>query len=109
MPNRAVAIDRRLEELTTGRTRDDGDEKGRFDALLGFVKRVGEHAPRSPKEVGALRVRLVKAVCRRDEAMTIFFGIRVVFALGLFLLFSTSIIMKPNMLFALGGLGVGYV
>ena len=109
MPNRAVAIDRRLEELTTGRTRDDGDEKGRFDALLGFVKRVGEKAPRSPKELGALRLRLVQAGYRRDEAMTIFFGIRVVFALGLFLLFSTSIIMKPNMLFALGGLGVGYV
>jgi tight adherence protein C len=110
MPNRAVAIDQRLEELTTGRLRDDEDEpKGKFDAVLGLVKRVGEKAPRSPKELGQLRLRLVQAGYRRDEAMTIFFGIRVVAALFLFLLFSTSIVMKPNMMMALGGLALGYI
>jgi tight adherence protein C len=110
MPNRAVAIDRRLEELTTGRLRDDDEEpQGKFDAILGLVKRVGEKAPRSPKELGQLRLRLVQAGYRRDEAMTIFFGIRVVFALFLFALFSTSILMKPNMMLALGGLALGYI
>jgi tight adherence protein C len=109
MPKGAVAIDRRLEELTTGRISDEGEVKSNFDALLGFVKRVGEKAPRSAKELGELRLRLIQAGYRRDEAMTIFFGIRIVAALGLFLLFSTSIIMKPNMMFALGGLGVGYI
>jgi tight adherence protein C len=110
MPKRAVAIDRRLEELTSGRLRDDDEQpKGTFDALLGIVKRVGEKAPRSPKELGALRLRLVQAGYRRDEAMTIFFGVRIVFALGLFLLFSTSIIVKPNILLALGGLALGYI
>jgi tight adherence protein C len=110
MPNRAVAIDRRLEELTTGRLRDEDDEpKGKLDGLLGLVKRVGEKAPRSPKELGQLRLRLVQAGYRRDEAMTIFFGIRVVFALFLFVLFSTSILMKPNMMLALGGLALGYI
>jgi tight adherence protein C len=109
MPNRAVAIDRRLEELTSGRLRDDEEDKGKFDSVLGFVKRLGEKAPRSPKELGALRLRLVQAGYRRDEAMTIFFGIRVLFALGLFGLFSTSLIMKPNIAIALAGLGVGYV
>jgi tight adherence protein C len=109
MPNRAIAIDRRLEELTTGRVRDDGEEKGTFDNLLGFVKRVGEKAPRSAKELGSLRLRLVQAGYRRDEAMTIFFGIRIVFALGLFVLFSTSIVMKPNLTLALGGLALGYI
>jgi tight adherence protein C len=109
MPNRAVAIDRRLEELTTGRIREDGEQRTSFDAILGFVKRVGEKAPRSPKELGTLRLRLVQAGYRRDEAMTIFFGIRVVFALLMFVLFSTNIIMKPNMVYALAGLGVGYL
>jgi tight adherence protein C len=111
MPNRAVAIDRRLEELTTGRLRDDGEEesKSRLDGFIGLMKRVGEKAPRSPKELGALRLRLVQAGFRRDEAMTVFFGIRIVFALTLFVLFSTSIVMKPNIALAMAGLGVGYV
>ena len=110
MPNRAVAIDRRLEELTTGRVRDDGEEeKGRLESLVGFVKRVGEKAPRSPKELGTLRLRLVQAGYRRDEALTVFFGIRIVFALGLFALFASSVVMKPNLTVAIGGLALGYL
>jgi tight adherence protein C len=109
MPNRAVAIDRRLEELTTGRVREEGDDKSPFAALIGIVKRVGEKAPRSPKELGSLRLRLVQAGYRRDEALTVFFGIRIVFALGLFVLFSTSLIMKPNIVLALAGLALGYI
>jgi hypothetical protein len=31
MPNRAMAINRRLEELTSARVREDGEEKGRFE------------------------------------------------------------------------------
>ncbi|HEY7499791.1 MAG TPA: type II secretion system F family protein [Vicinamibacterales bacterium] len=109
MPNRAVAIDRRLEELTTGRVRDDVEQAGPLDAFVSFVKRVGEKAPRSPKELGTLRLRLVQAGYRRDEAVTVFFGIRVVFALLLFALFATSVVMKPNLMLALGGLGIGYI
>jgi tight adherence protein C len=109
MPNRAIAIDRRLEELTTGRIRDDEEGRPSLDKLMGFVKRVGEKAPRSAKELGSLRQRLVMAGYRRDEAMTIFFGIRVVFALVLFAMFATSVIMKPNITLALGGLALGYI
>jgi tight adherence protein C len=110
MPSRAVAIDRRLEELTTGRARDDGEEpKSRFESLVGLVKRVGEKAPRSPKELGTLRLRLVQAGYRREEAMTVFFGIRIVFALMLFVLFATPVVMQPNILLGLGGLGIGYI
>ncbi|HEX9366726.1 MAG TPA: type II secretion system F family protein [Vicinamibacterales bacterium] len=108
MPSRADAIDRRLDELTI----DHGDApeaKPRFQAVLGALKRIGEKAPKSPKEMGSLRLRLVQAGFRRDEALTIFFGIRVAFALGLFALFSSSILMRPNMLVALGGLGLGYI
>jgi len=113
MPARAVAIDRRLEELTSTRTRDDGEEpKTRFEALLGIVKRVGEKAPRSPKELGTLRLRLVQAGYRRDEALVVFFGIRVVFAVLMFVLLATpiiSIIMKPSILGGLCGLALGYL
>ena len=70
---------------------------------------MGERAPRSTKELGTLRLRLVQAGFRRDEAMAIFFGIRVVAALALFALFSTNIVMKANLTFALAGVGAGYL
>lgn len=108
LPGGASAIDRRLEELTAGR--DEVETEGRtFQALLGFVTRVGQKAPRSAKELGQLRLRLVQAGYRRPEALTIFFGTRVVFALGLFMLFSTSIVMRPNITIALAALALGYV
>ena len=78
MPNRAVAIDRRLEELTSGRLSEDDESKPRMDRLLGFVKRVGEKAPRSTKELSTIRQRLVMAGYRREEAMTVFFGSAIV-------------------------------
>lgn len=110
MPRRASAIDRRLEELIaeTGQGREQ-EARPRFKALVGMLKRVGEKAPRSPKELGSLRLRLVQAGYRRDEALTVFFGIRVTFALVLFAILSSSIIGRPNIMIALGGLGFGYV
>jgi len=107
-PSRAAAIDRRIEELTATSVGEE-EKKPRLQALIGMFKRIGERAPRSTKETGTLRQRLVQAGYRRDEAVTIFFGIRVAFALVLFSLFSTSILFKSSMLFALGGLGAGYI
>jgi tight adherence protein C len=109
MPRRASAIDRRLEELMIDSDRPVEEARPRLQSLLGMLKRVGEKAPRSPKELGALRLRLVQAGYRRDEALTIFFGIRVTFALVLFALLSSSILGRPNMLVALAGLGAGYL
>ena len=74
-----------------------------------MLKRLGEKAPRRPKELGSLRLRLVQAGFRRDEALTIFFGIRVAFALGLFAIFASSVFARPNIALALGGLGLGYI
>jgi tight adherence protein C len=107
LPNKAAAIDRRLEELVV--SRDEGEQKPRLQALIALFKRIGEKVPRSPKELGPLRLRLVQAGFRRDEALAIFFGIRVMCALGLFIFFSSSILARPNMTMALAGLGVGYV
>jgi tight adherence protein C len=110
MPARAGAIDRRVEELTLGRGGDvEIDEKPRMQSVVAMLKRVGERVPKSPKEMGNLRLRLVQAGYRRDEALTIFFGIRVAFALGLFFLLSTGILMKTSLLLALAALGLGYI
>ena len=106
MPSKAAAIDQRLEELTLGR---DEEQKPRYQTLIALFKRIGEKVPRSAKEMGPLRLRLVQAGFRREEALTIFFGIRVMVALGLFMFFSSSILARPNMTMALAGLGVGYV
>jgi hypothetical protein len=65
MPRRAAAIDQRLEELTAGRQEEE-PARPRFEALIGLFKRVGEKVPRSPKEMGTLRLRLVQAGFRRD-------------------------------------------
>jgi tight adherence protein C len=107
MPSKAGAIDRRLEELML--SPDAEARKPRLQSLVALFKRIGEKVPRSPKEMGTLRLRLTQAGYRRDEALTIFFGVRVLFALGLFMFFSTSIVAKPNMTMALAGLGAGYV
>ncbi len=107
LPSRAVAIDRRLEELTMGR--EPEEEKPRFQGFVAAMKRLGEKAPKSPKEMGNLRLRLVQAGYRREEALTIFFGMRIAFALGLFALFASSVLAKPNLMLALGGLGLGYI
>ena len=108
MPRREEAIERRLMELTADRE-DAQPAKPRWQAVIGVFKRIGEKVPRSPKEMGTLRLRLVQAGYRRDEALTIFFGIHVLFAVVLFLLFSSSILMRPNTLVALGGLCMGYL
>jgi len=107
MPSRTVAIDRRLEELTIGRETEE--EKPRFQGFIAAMKRLGEKAPKSPRELGSLRLRLVQAGYRREEALTIFFGIRIAFAFALFALFASSIVFKPNLVLALGGLGLGYI
>jgi tight adherence protein C len=106
LPSREAAIDRRLAELTLAR---DEEAQPRFQRLIKLLKRVGDKAPKSPKELGTLRLRLVQAGFRQNEALTIFFGLRVLIALGLFMLFSTSILMRPNLAAALAALGLGYV
>jgi tight adherence protein C len=108
MPSRAGAIDKRLEELASARE-DRVEEHRTFQALMGVVKRVGERAPRNTKELGTLRTRLVQAGFRRPEALAVFFGIRILLALGLFLLLSSSLLMRPNIPIALAGVGFGYI
>jgi tight adherence protein C len=105
---RTAAIDQRLEELS-GFVERPEEKKARFQSVAGMMKRIGEKAPRSAKELGTLRLRLVQAGFRREEALTMFFGIRVALAVGLFLLFSTPLILRPNLLMAMAGVFGGYL
>ncbi len=107
MPRRTLAIDRRLQELTL--STQDAPPPPRLQRMVNVMKRIGEKVPRSPKEMGTLRLRLVQAGFRREEAVTIFFGIRVLFAVILFLFLSSNFLARANTMMALGGLGLGYI
>jgi tight adherence protein C len=105
---RAVAIGRRLEEIGSF-GHQEVEHKPRFRRLIGALKRLGEKAPKSPREMGALRLRLMQAGFRRDDALAMFLGIRVAVALGAFVLMSSSLVGRPNLVVALGGAGLGWI
>ena len=104
----AAVVERRLGEVTGagGMVRD---EEPRHETAVKLLKRVGARVPRSPAEMGRLRLRLVRAGFRGDEALPVFYGIRVSVALGAFFLLATPVVMRPNLVIALAGLGLGYV
>lgn len=104
----AVAIDRRLEELATY-SDQPAEKKPRFKAVVGALKRLGEKAPRSSKELGTIRSRLIQAGFRRDDALTIFFGVRIAVALLMFVFLSSPWVGRPNLAMAMGGAALGYL
>jgi tight adherence protein C len=106
--SRADVLGQRLDEVT-GRRAAAADEAPRFDRVVNVLKRVGTRVPRSPREMGKLQLRLVRAGYRSDEALPVFFGIRVAASLGAFALFSTGILIQPNLALAIGAVLLAYV
>lgn len=105
-PAGAVQIEQRLAEIGgTETVKDSRYEKMLIDSL----KRIGKVAPRSPSEMGKLQQRLVAAGYRSNEALVIFFGVRVALALVVFAILGLPIILRPNLPMALGGAALGYM
>ena len=107
-PGGAAVIERRLGDLT-GRPVRSARDSATFDRAVDTLKRIGRAVPKSPSEMSKLQLRLVHAGFRRHDAVAIFLGIRVGLGLLCFLLFSTPLFVRPNMLLALGAAGLGYV
>jgi tight adherence protein C len=107
-PNPAVAIDRRLVEVT-GRLEQPRAAAPRLEHTVNALKNLGSRLPASPKEMGKLRLRLVNGGFRRDEALLIFLGIRAVVALLAFLALATPVFGRPNVMMGFAGLGFGYI
>ena len=107
-PSSAATIERRLSEVT-GQVQRPTEEARFGKAVVDGLKRLGTLAPKSPSELGKLQQRLVAAGYRGTEAMIVFFGIRLGVALTLFAIFSTPILMRPNVTLALAACGLGYV
>jgi tight adherence protein C len=106
----STAIERRLVEVAPGAVQQVRPAESDYRrAVLAAVKRVGLVAPRQSSELGKLQQRLITAGYRSKEALVYFFGIRLVFAAGLFVLGTTNLVPRSSLLLALGMCALGYV
>lgn len=107
-PGGVSAIERRLAEVV-GTREKAAEDPAYTKAVVKALKRIGSAAPQSGSEVGKLRQRLLAAGYRGSEALVVFFGIRVAFAVLCFLLLATPVLMRPNFFLALAACGLGYI
>jgi tight adherence protein C len=103
------AIEQRLGEVTGTRTKSSESDGAYGKAIVSALKRIGTAAPKSPSEMGKLQQKLVHAGYRSREALIVFFGIRLAVAGLCFFVMATGIFVRPNLLFALGACGLGYL
>jgi tight adherence protein C len=101
-------IERRLSDLTGARLQGAEEEEG-YKNVIDTLKKVGNAMPHSASEMGKLRLRLVQAGFRGHEAIAVFFGIRIGVALLFFATLATPLFVRPNLAFALGACGLGYL
>jgi tight adherence protein C len=105
-PSLAGNVEQRLAEI--GGT-PAAQATPKFDKMVETLKRMGRAAPQSLAEMGKLQRRLVAAGYRNKEALIVFLGIRVAAAAVLFALLATPLIVRPNVLVALGVAALGYL
>jgi tight adherence protein C len=108
-PSAAGDVERRLGELTGVPVKTPSEDAGYKKVAVNTLKRLGNVAPRSTSEMGRLRQRLVAAGFRSNEALIVFFGIRLGAALGLFALLATPVLIQPNLPIALVACLLGYI
>jgi tight adherence protein C len=105
-PGATAVVERRLGELAGKPIKSESDRAAR---AVDTLKRLGAAIPKSPSEMGKLRLRLVHAGFRRPDAVAIFLGIRVGTALLAFAALATPLLVRPNVMMALGAAGLGYI
>ena len=108
-PASTATIERRLGEVSGTRRKEKTESEGYNRTVIDALKKIGSVAPRPAKEMGKLQQRLVNAGYRNHEALPIFFGIRLAFAVIVFLVMSSPIVRHPNMALSLAGCGLGYL
>src|SRR5689334_8708896 len=103
-PSGASVIERRLGEVTGkgGFSASAAREAHYSDAIVHQLKRLGTVAPKSISETSKIRQRLVAAGYRNNEAIYVFFGIRLGLAILAFVLLASPFLVKPNLAVALG-------
>jgi tight adherence protein C len=108
-PRTAVAVERRLEEIAGDARPTTEDVVSYRDKFTAALKRMGEMAPKSTSEMGSLRRKLVAAGYRRHEALWIFLGIRIAFAVACFALVTVPALIRADIAVAIGVAGGGYL
>ena len=104
-PGGNALIARRLGELSGGR-----DQAPAYTEMVAkSLKRLSHYAPKSASEMSKLQKRLLCAGYRGKEALPLFIGIRLGFALLAFGVASSPLVGRPNVLMALGGAALGYL
>ena len=105
-PSLAGHVERRLAEIGGSTMPVEAPSWERMSATF---KRMGRVAPQSPSEMGKLQRRLVAAGYRNNEALIVFLGIRVACAAILFAALALPLFVRPNIVMAFGGAGLGYI
>ena len=109
-PSGASALERRLDEVTgAGVKPTEAEDRGYGKAIVDGFRRLGAVAPKQQSEVGKLQRRLIAAGYRSNEALVVFYGIRLGVAFAVFVIMSTPLLWRPNLLFAILGALLGYV
>ncbi len=105
----ATVIERRLGEVIGEAERAVNPSSTLPPAVMDWLRRIGAAAPRSSSEMSKLQQRLTIAGYRSREAVVVFFGLRVVVSLAMFMLLVSPLIKRSNLGVALAGAGVAYV
>jgi tight adherence protein C len=108
-PSPAAIVERRLGEIRGDRNRKIGTSSSPHRALVNALKRIGRAAPESSAEAGKIRQRLIWCGYRGSEAFIVFSGLRVAVAMMCFSVMATPLLFRPNIPFALGLAGFGYM
>src|SRR5215470_19098294 len=105
----ATAIERRLGEVIGEAERAVNPSSTLPPVVMDWLRRIGAAAPRSASEMSKLQQRLTIAGFRSREAVVVFFGVRVIFALSVFVVLMSPLIKRSNLAVALAACGVAYV
>ena len=108
LTTRKAGLNDRLRDVVGGLPPVD-ENNASNEQIVAFLKRIGERVPQNPGEMGKLQQRLVQAGYRSSEAVLVFLGIRVAFALVCFFFFMTPIAGRPNILVAIPAALAGYM
>jgi tight adherence protein C len=108
-PGATSAIQRRLGEVTGVHVKEQHEDDAYSKAVMDTLKKMGNVAPKSSKELGKLQQRLIASGYRNQEALVVFFGIRLATALAGFAIMMSPLLTRPNVLMAALAAALGWL
>ena len=104
----SATIEQRLDEIAGLRPKA-AERSPLAKSMVDAFMRIGRAAPKSASETGKLRAKLICAGYRAEEALVLFFGIRLGCALLMFAIASAPFLFRSGVLVSLGAAGLGYL